>query len=306
MNKKIVTGASGLLGSAIRGELGEGHIYLKSKDVDLRLAQETREFFSKNREHSDTIIHCAAKVGGVKANMENNELFFQDNYLINQNLLESAYHLKYKNVVSILSTCVFPDKIEYPLTADKIDLGPPHSSNYGYSYAKRTLGYMTKTFGALSQANWISIIPTNLYGPNDNYNLNDSHLIPALIRKAYHAAISGEDFVVWGDGSPMRQFVYSDDMAKIILWAIDNWKSDKPLMAINEKEFSIKEVASIIANKFDISDKRIIFDTTKPNGQLRKPAKSDVEWFKFTPLEEGLNKSIDWFVENYISENIRL
>lgn len=226
---------------------------------------------------------------------------------MNKNLLESAYRAKYKNFVSILSTCIFPNDIEYPLTADKINLGAPHPTNYGYSYAKRLLGYQTSIFGnMIPESNWISIIPTNLYGFNDNFNLNDSHLIPALIRKAYEASMAGDDFVVWGDGTPLRQFVYSDDMAKIILWAINNWKSDKPLMAVNEKEYSIKEVALIIADRFGIPENKIIFDKTKPNGQFRKPAKSDVNWFEFTPLEEGLNKTIDWFVENYKTNNIRL
>jgi GDP-L-fucose synthase len=169
------------------------------------------------------------------------------------------------------------------------------------------LGYQTSIFGnMLPGSNWISIVPTNLYGSGDNFNLNDSHLIPALIRKAYDASLNGDDFVVWGDGTPLRQFVYSDDMADIILWAIDNWKSDIPLMAVNETEYSIKEVAMIIADRFGISENKVIFDKTKPNGQFRKPAKSDVNWFNFTPLEDGLHKTIDWFIENYNTNNIRL
>jgi GDP-L-fucose synthase len=305
--KSIVTGSRGLLGSAIKKQLGNGHHYLSSNDVDLKDSLATHAITTYLKDEYDTIIHCAAKVGGVKANMENNELFFLENYTMNNNLLEAAYKGRYKNFVSILSTCIFPNEVEYPLTADKINLGAPHPTNYGYSYAKRLLGYQTSLFGnMILESNWISIIPTNLYGSNDNFNLEDSHLIPALIRKAYDASLSGDDFVVWGDGTPLRQFVYSDDMAKIIIWAIDNWKSDIPLMAVNEKEYSIKEVAMIIANRFGIPENKVIFDKTKPNGQLRKPAKSDVSWFEFTPLEEGLNKTIDWFVENYNTDNIRL
>lgn len=305
--KSIVTGSNGLLGSALKKQLGEDHLYLSSKNLDLKDESSTNMRIYSIKDTYDTIIHCAAKVGGVKANMENNDLFFWENYQMNNNILESAYRAKYKNFVSILSTCIFPNDIEYPLTADKINLGAPHSTNYGYSYAKRLLGYQTSIFGnMIPESNWISIVPTNLYGSNDNFNLNDSHLIPALIRKAYDASTNGSDFVVWGDGSPLRQFVYSEDMAQIILWAIDNWKSDKPLMAVNEREYSIREVAMIIADKFGISENRIIFDKTKPNGQFRKPAKSDINWFEFTPLEVGLNKTMDWFVENYNKKNIRL
>jgi len=307
MKKYIITGSGGLLGSALKTQLGDGHIYLTSKDVDLKHSLTTQAVIASLRDRYDTVIHCAAKVGGVKANMENNDLFFWENYQMNNSILESAYKSKYKNFVSILSTCIFPDDIEYPLTSDKINLGAPHPTNYGYAYAKRLLGYQTSIFGnMIPESNWISIVPTNLYGSNDNFNLNDSHLIPALIRKAYDASISGGDFVVWGDGTPLRQFVYSDDMAQIILWAIDNWKSDVPLMAVNEKEYSIKEVAMIIANRFGIPENKVIFDKTKPNGQFRKPAKSDVNWFEFTPLEEGLNKTIDWFIENYNTNNIRI
>ena len=147
---------------------------------------------------------------------------------------------------------MFPDKVEYPLTADKLDLGPPHNSNYGYAYAKRLLGYQTKIYRNAIKKNWISVVPTNLYGPKDNFHLENSHLVPALIRKAYECSLTGGDFNVWGDGSPMRQFVYSEDMSKIVQWAINEWKNEKPLMAINEKEYTIKEIVNIIADRFNI------------------------------------------------------
>jgi GDP-L-fucose synthase len=300
MNKILVTGGNGLLGSALKKDLGDSHKYLSSKDVNLLNNEETDIFLSNKSDEFDTIIHCAAKVGGVQANMNDNLGFFEDNYLINKNIIETAYKYKYKNFVSILSTCIFPDKIEYPLTSNKIDEGEPHSSNYGYAYAKRTLGYLTKTFGAVLKANWISVVPTNIYGPNDNFHLENSHLIPALIRKGYEASLSGEDFEIWGDGTPLRQFIFSEDLSKVIIWAIDNWKSNKPFMAINEQEYSIKEIVEIISKRFNIPPEKIKYNTSKPSGQFRKPAKTDIlEDFKFTPLEEGINKTIDWFIENY-------
>ncbi len=301
-NKVIVTGGNGLLGSAVSSKIDS---YTFSRNECNLETDDFSKLITSNQQ-VDTVIHCAAKVGGVGANMNANFEFFQKNIKIDQNVLNSCLEHGIENLVTILSTCVFPDKVEYPLTADKIDLGAPHFSNYGYSYAKRLLYYQTKMYRNVVGKNWISVIPTNLYGANDNFNLENSHLIPALIRKAHEASISGEDFVVWGDGSPLRQFVYSEDMAKIILWAVENWKSESPLMAVNEREYSIKEVAMIIADRFGISENKIIFDKTKPNGQFRKPAKSDVNWFEFTPLDEGINKTIDWFVENYNKNNIRL
>lgn len=298
--KTLVTGSNGLLGSALKNQLGEGHIYHTRVDCDLRNYNSSNYYFFSLKEKPDTLIHCAAKVGGVQANMNDNKGFFNENNWINNNIIDNAIKYDIKNVVNILSTCVFPDKeITYPLTADQIDNGKPHHSNHGYSYAKRLLYHNTKYAREVTGNNWISIIPTNIYGENDYFNLENSHLVPALIRKAYEASISGQNFVVWGDGTPLRQFIYSEDLARVILWAIDNWNSSEPMMAVNETEYSISQIVDIIANRFEISPERIKYDTTKPNGQFRKPAKSDVPSdFKFISLDEGINKTIDWFLNN--------
>lgn len=300
--KTLVTGSNGLLGSALKKELGEvGDYYSGKKDCNLLSEEDVKSAFLINHDSWSTIIHCAAKVGGVKANMENNKQFFEDNYNMNKNVLEAAYEYKIPNLVSILSTCVFPDKeVSYPLTAEQIENGVPHPSNYGYSYAKRLLGYETSMYRRLTGLNWISVIPTNVYGENDNFNLNDSHLIPGLIHKAYLAKRDNTDFFVWGDGSPLRQFIYSEDLAKLILWALENWKSDVPFMAVNPIEYSVKDIALIIAKHLDISEERIKFDLTKPSGQFKKTASTNApESFKFTPIEEGIKKTIDWFISNY-------
>ena len=310
--KALVTGSNGLLGSALKKYLGEEYPkgnnfyqFRNGKGVlknDLLDKPNTDFLF---REVSslgcDTVIHCAARVGGIKANIENNDKFFRDNYIINKNVLEAAHENKIKNFVSILSTCVFPDKeVNYPLTADQINNGVPPPTNSGYAYAKRLLGYETGIYRNVTGNNWISIIPPNIYGANDNFNLNDAHIIPPLIHKAYIAKRDNTDFVIWGDGKPLRQFVYSDDLAKLIVWAIENWDKEIPFMAINEKEHSVEEIALIISNILDIDKKRIMFDSTKPSGQFRKPGKTDVPSnFKFTPLEEGIKKTVDWFVKNY-------
>jgi GDP-L-fucose synthase len=300
--KTLVTGSNGLLGSALKKELGEkGEYYNGKKDCNLFNKKEVNAAFLVNHDSWDSVIHCAAKVGGVKANMENNELFFEENYLMNKNVLEAAYQYKIKNFVSILSTCVFPDKeVTYPLTANQIENGSPHPSNFGYSYAKRLLGYETSMYRKLTGLNWISVIPTNVFGEKDNFHLENSHLIPGLIHKAYLAKRDNTDFIVWGDGTPLRQFIYSEDLAKLILWALENWKSDVPFMAVNPKEYSVKEVAFLIAKILDIDEKRIIFDINKPSGQFKKTASTDAPLdFKFTPLEEGLEKTINWFISNY-------
>ena len=306
--KTLVTGSNGLVGVALRKYLGEDNFYQfksgadKPGKVDLTDRSNTNSYFEQvSSLGCDTVIHCAARVGGIKANMDDNQGFFHDNYIINKNVLEASYKNGIKNFVSILSTCIFPDKdVTYPLTADQINNGAPHSSNYGYSYAKRLLGYETNIFRNVSNNNWISVIPTNVYGCGDNFNLNDGHLIPALIHKAYLAKRDNTDFIIWGNGKPLRQFIYSDDLARAIMWALENWNKDLPFMAINEREYSVEEIALIIARIFDIDKERIKFDSTKPSGQFRKPAKTDLpSTFKFTPIEEGIKISIDWFIKNY-------
>ena len=306
MNNTIITGSTGLLGTALKNNLDKKNItvsdYKRETDGDLLIKENVDNYFNsikKSIPETDTIIHCGAKVGGVLANMNSNDIFFKDNISINNNVLGAGLNIDVKNFVSILSTCIFPNEnITYPLTTDQIDNGSPHDSNSGYSYAKRLLYYQTKMYRNFTGNNWLSVIPTNIYGNNDNFNLTDSHLIPALIRKAYEASIDDTDFVIWGDGTPLRQFIYSDDLAEVILYAIDNWKSSSPFMAVNSQEHSIKHIANIIADRFDLLE-RMKWDKTKPNGQHRKPACSDVEDFNFIGLEEGLNKTIDWFIENY-------
>ena len=304
--KVLVTGSNGLLGQALRKVLGNGHVYHTRKDVDLTNYEETFKFFEDKilNEGVNTVIHTAAKVGGVNANMNNNQSFFKDNYVINSNVIKVCSILKVENFVNILSTCIFPhENITYPLTSEQIDNGAPHPSNYGYSYAKRLSGYETQIFRNVLNKNWYSVVPTNLYGPYDNFNLEDSHLIPGMIHRAYLAKQNNEKFVIWGDGSPLRQFVYSEDMAKLIVWSLNNWNSEKHCMMIDETEVSVMDVARIISEKFGFNENDLIFDETKPKGQFRKPAVSDIKDFKFKPIRDGINETIDWFIKNY--ENIR-
>jgi len=306
MKKVLVTGSNGLLGNALKKVLGDNHIYHTRKDCDLMNEDETLSYIRKQvQEHNiDTIVHCAARVGGVQENTKNNQGFFIDNYKINNNVIKSAFDVKIPNFVNILSTCIFPDtNITYPLTPNQIDIGAPHPSNYGYSYAKRLSGYETKIFRNVSGLNWISVVPTNLYGPHDNFNLESSHLIPGLIHKAYLAKKNNEKFIIWGNGSQLRQFVHAEDLAKLIIWSIDNWKSDEHCMLINETEISVKEIGKIIMERFELTEDDVIFDTSRPSGQHRKPAISDVKVYQFKDIKDGINETIDWFINNF--ENVR-
>jgi GDP-L-fucose synthase len=301
--KVLVLGSAGLVGSPFKKLLGEDHIYHTRKDVDLSDEKLTKEYISYHVNNSgvDTIINCGAKIGGVQANLLDNRNYFLQNYLISNNVINAAFESNIKNFVNFSSTCVFPDQdVTYPLTANQIDLGPPHPSNRGYAYSKRLSGYQTKMFREYTGNNWITVIPANVYGPHDNFHPDFSHIIPGIIQRAYHCKYKNEDFTVWGDGSPLRQFIHTDDLAKNILWAIDNWNSGTPFMALTEKEISVLDIAKIVIKKFEIDEDKIIFDSTKPKGQFKKPAKSDVpKDYKFIDLEQGINETIDWFINNY-------
>ena len=300
--KVLVTGSNGLLGKSLQKVLGPGHVYHTRQDCDLLNYTDTYNYIKDKVENEgvDTIIHVAARVGGVKANMENNETFFKENYYISNNVLKSAFELNITNFINVLSTCIFPNEnITYPLTSDQIDNGKPHPSNYGYSYAKRLSGYETQIFREMTGNNWFSVVATNLYGKYDNFNLESSHLIPGMIHRAYLAKQNNEPFVIWGDGSPLRQFVLADDLAELLVWSIDNWNSGEHCMMVNTTEVSVLEISKIIQQKFNISDSMIQFDPSKPKGQFKKPATTDVSHFEFTPLSNGISDTIDWFIDNY-------
>lgn len=301
--KVLVIGSNGLVGSPFPKLLGEGHIYHTRKDVDLTDEKLTKEYITHHVKHSgvDTIINCGAKIGGVQANILDNEGYFIQNYIMSNNVINAAYENNVKNFVNFSSTCIFPDKeVTYPLTPDQINLGDPHPSNRGYAYSKRLSGYQTRMMRLYTGNNWITVIPANVYGPHDNFHPDYSHIIPGIIQRVYHTKFFNEDFIVWGDGSPLRQFIHTEDLAKNILWALENWNSDVPFMAVPEVEHSVLDVVKIVTKKFEISPDKIVFDETMPKGQHKKTAKSDVpKDYKFIDLEIGINETIDWFIENY-------
>ncbi len=307
MKKYLITGSDGLVGSALKKILGDNHVYHTRKDAELTDRKQTLDYINYQVKHNgvNTIINCAAKVGGVQANMKNNKGFFIDNFLLNNNVIEASFRNEIPNFVNILSTCIFPDEnIVYPLTANQINNGAPHHSNHGYAYAKRLAGYETNIVKNVLNSNWVSVIPTNVYGRHDNFHLEEGHMIPAMIHRAYLANKNKEKMVIWGDGSPLRQVIYSDDLAKLILWSLDNWKDEESFMAINPNEITILEIAKEICKNFNINDDNLIFDSEKPKGQHRKPAASNApSEFKFTELSDGIKETINWFLENY--PNIR-
>jgi GDP-L-fucose synthase len=302
MNNILVTGGTGLVGSRFEGE---DYLKIGSKNLDLLNQKDIENFLvSKN---INGIIHCAARVGGVKGNMTYPGEFTYENLKMNTGIIEEARKAGISKLIAFSSTCVFPDKVEYPLTPDKIHLGPPHSSNYGYAYAKRMAEIQMQSYREQYGVNYFSVIPCNIYGPADNYHLEDGHVLPSLIHKFHLADISGSDVTIWGSGSPLREFIFSEDVARLTRILFDNYIDGVPVIISSGKEISIKNVVEIIASEFNFKGK-IIWDLDKPEGQFRKPSDNSVirsiaPDFKFTPIEEGIHKSVTWFKDNY--PNIR-
>lgn len=298
----LITGASGLLGSEICN-LTKNAIRYTSSDCDLSISNHS--ILSIKDNSFDAVIHCAARVGGVKANIERVAEFFDDNMFINMNVLKACKERKVK-LVSILSTCIYPDSayVTYPLTEDQIHLGPPPISNFGYAYSKRMLDIQSKAYRQQYGCNFISVIPNNLYGPNDNYDLNSGHVIPALIRKFYEAKLERKDeVIVWGTGKPIREFTFARDAAEIILWLSENYDGDEPVNIGNPDRVSIENLAQMIGKEIGY-DGRVRFDASKPDGQYEKPSSNaklrSLGWKgDYTPIREGLRETIDHFKVKY-------
>lgn len=305
----LVTGGTGLVGSALQHVVqsenndNETWIFLNSKDADLCNYEATKQLFEKYK--PTYVIHLAAMVGGLFHNMSHNLDFFKRNLEMNNNVLQVSYETGVKKVVSCLSTCIFPDKLEYPLDETKVHNGPPHPSNFGYSYAKRMIDVANRGYKEQYGCNFTSVIPCNVFGSHDNYNLESSHVIPGLIRKLYDVIEKGGDtFTVMGSGKPLRQFIYSIDLAKLFVWVLKNYDEVDPIiLSVDESdEISIKEAAQEIAKAFDFKG-TIVFDTTKADGQYKKTA-SNVKLRKylpdheFTPFQQAIKESVDWYRKN--------
>ena len=302
MTKKIlVTGGSGMVGAALQSILPDA-IYISSKDFDLRNPLDAEAMFAIHK--PDWVIHLAARVGGVKANSEYVGEFFLDNVLINTNVLEYSRRHNVEKVVSLLSTCVYPDEATYPLTEDQFHNGPPHLSNYGYAHAKRMIEVQSRAYREQYGCNFITAIPNNLFGENDNYDLEDSHVMPAIMHKMLLAKRNKQNMLLWGDGSPLREFTYSVDLAKILLLLLEKYDEPAPINVGNTGEHSIKEVVELIANFMDFEGD-IQWDTSKPAGQYRKPSDNskliELGWAAtdYTDFEEALEKSCKWFTDTY-------
>lgn len=308
MKKILITGGSGLLGSSFKRRL-KGAAYPTSKELDLLDPEAVSSYILEMQ--PDLVIHLAGKVGGVKNNTENMYSFYHENATINNNVIDACVKSRVKRLVCCLSTCIYPDEkfIKYPLTEDQLHLGPPHNSNFGYAYAKRMVDIQLRAVRQQYGLEYISVIPNNIYGENDNFHLEDGHVIPALIRKIWEAKINNRPtFDVWGDGQIFREFTYVDDIRDAILFVNENYNEASPINIGSSKEYSLKFIIETICEIFDYSGE-IVYDATKPKGQVRKPSSNkkllELGWREtdYESIKLGLERTCNWFTKNY--PNIR-
>lgn len=309
-DKIYVAGHRGLVGSAIVRSLekkGYTNIIGRThKELDLTNQAQVQAFFEKER--PDVVVLAAAKVGGINANNTYPAEFAYENMQIQCNVIKCCHDFKVKKLLFLGSTCIYPKMAPQPIIEDALLTGPLEVTNEAYAIAKIAGLEMCKFFKRQYGDNFISCMPTNLYGPNDNYDLNGSHVMPAMIRKFHDAKVNGAKCVeLWGTGTPLREFLYVDDMADACVFLLENYDGEQHVNIGTGKEISIKQLAGAV-KKIVGYEGEIVWNKDMPDGTPRKLTNVDkLHNLGFThkvDLEEGIELSYKWFCENV--ENARL
>jgi GDP-L-fucose synthase len=304
-SKIYVAGHRGLVGSAIVRNLKEkGYTNIIGKthlELDLKDQNSVRKFFEE--EKPEYVFLAAAKVGGINANNTCPADFIYENLEIQNNVIKVAFDYKVEKLLFLGSSCIYPKMCPQPIKEEYLLSGYLEPTNEGYALAKISGLKMCQFFKRQYGVNFISCMPTNLYGTNDNFDLNSSHVMPALIRKFHEAKVNNEDFVeVWGTGKPLREFLYVDDMADGCVFLMENYDGEEHVNIGTGKEVTIKELAEMIKEVVGFKGK-LRFNTEKPDGTPRKLLDvSKLErlgWKYKVELKEGIKSSYQWFKENY-------
>lgn len=302
--KIYIAGHRGLVGSAIHRKLmKDGYTNLvvrTSKELDLRDKEQVDSFFEE--EKPEFVFVAAAKVGGIVANNEFPADFIRDNLMIQTNVIDASYRNQVEKLLFLGSTCIYPKLAPQPLKEEYLLTGPLEPTNDAYALAKIAGIKMCQSYNKQYGTNYISAMPTNLYGENDNFDLQSSHVMPALIRKFHEAKLSNQPSVeVWGTGTPKREFLYSDDLADACVYLMNHYNDDEIINIGVGEDVSIKELAETVQRVVGFEGK-LKFDTTKPDGTPRKLVDTtkinQLGWTAKVELEDGIRKAYDWFLNN--------
>lgn len=303
-SKIFVAGHRGLVGSAllrILEEQGFTNLLTRSRaEVDLSDAPRVNRLFESER--PDIVILAAAKVGGIKANNDHPVEFLLANLNIQNNVIAAAHETGVQKLLFLGSSCIYPKLAPQPITEEALLSSPLEPTNEAYAIAKIAGIKLCQAYAHQYGASFISAMPTNLYGPGDNFDLNSSHVLPALLRKAHEAkTASARELIVWGSGSPRREFLYVDDLASACLFLLQNYNSPKIINVGCGEDIPIRELAELVCEVVGFEGE-LVFDASKPDGTPRKlldVAKlSGLGWRAVTPLREGIAKTYDWFLQH--------
>ncbi len=306
--KILVTGSSGVLGTAIRSISTEypqyEFIFLTSSDCDLRDIQATLQYVSNCK--PDAIMHLAAVSGGIGLSMKHPATMLRDNVLMTFSVLEAARKCRVNKTIMTLTAGMYPANAPLPLNEEYIHDGYPHDSNYGSSFAKRLIDPAIRSYREEYGINVIGLIPGGIFGENDNFNYDDATMVPSLIRRFYENKNNNENIVIWGDGSPLREYSYSKDLARIYMWALEHYNNAQVLNIGSTEENSVRDIAFMIADIMGIDHGRIYFDKSKPLGIFKKNTDNShliaLSDFKYTPFLDGLEKTIQWFCNASVNQ----
>ena len=301
-NKTIyVAGHRGMVGSAIvrRLESEQCDIITAPRSLDLREQSQVRDWFASHR--PDAVVLAAAKVGGIYANDTRPGEFLYDNLAIQTNVIEAARQAEVSKLLFLGSSCIYPRDAAQPMREDALLTGPLEATNEWYAIAKIAGLKLCQAYRRQYGCDFISAMPTNLYGPGDNFDLETSHVLPALLRKAHEAKINGTKLSVWGSGAPLREFLHVDDLADACVHLLRTYSGESPINVGSGEEISIKELALEVAEAAGFAGE-VEFDSSKPDGTPRKlldcSALSETGWAPHISLREGIHRTYQWFLDN--------
>ena len=298
-----IAGINGMVGSALAEEArSRGYVVLgkSSKELDFRIRTDVfNEITSLN---IDALLIAAAKVGGIQANSKFPVDFLSENLQIQTNLIDAAHQAGIKSVLFLGSSCIYPRMATQPIRESQLLTGELEKTNESYAIAKISGLKLIEAYRKQYQYNWISAMPTNLYGEKDNFDSESAHVLPALISRIHHAKINNDAEVrIWGDGTPLREFLFTSDLAKACFIALESYDSDIPINIGSGSEISIENLAKMISKVIGFKG-AIAFDESRPNGTPRKLLDSSLMrslgWTPMIDLEKGIQKTYDWFLLN--------